>query len=465
MKFVFINPSRNFFKKNVWKLINSVTPPIGIAILAAVLERAGIESDLIDAVALNLNEDQILDKIDPQADYVGISATTPEIDVVLNLAGNIAKRFPQIQIILGGVHPTIFQESLVEGRFCDLVIRGEGETPILELAKKKPIETICNLTWRSSDGKVIVNPMSETFIDLDTLPVPAYHKLPMEKYHSALGAAKYQPSIGMITSRGCPGACTFCFSGMFGRKIRFLSFPKILEQIDLLQTSYGIREISFYDDTFTADRKRVQDLCEGLIQRKKKLSWSCFARVDTVNKDLLMVMKHAGCHQIMYGFESADETVLKTINKRIALRQVKEVVNWTEDAGIDIRGAFMFGNPGETEGHLKKTIEYAISLGIQYAIFNITTPFPGTSLFNWAEENNLLRHTDWQSYDLSHAILSIPGLPYQTIESYYQKAFSSFYFRPRYLLERLFAKHTKFETKSYFKAFSGLLLQMISARY
>ena len=123
---------------------------------------------------------------------------------------------------------------------------------------------------------------------------PAYHKLSMEKYHSALGAAIRSPSLGMITSRGCPGACTFCFSGMFGSKVRFMSPGKILEQVLAVQSRYGIREISFYDDTFTANRKRVEELCRLLISRKVDIAWSCFARVDTVEPGILALMKRRG---------------------------------------------------------------------------------------------------------------------------------------------------------------------------
>lgn len=464
MKFVFINPSRNFARQNIWRLINSITPPIGLATLAAVLEESGFASEIIDAVALNLNDEQVLEKIDPLADYIGIPATTPEIEGVICLAGKISQRFPRARIILGGVHPTIFHQTLVESNACDLVVRGEGEVAILDLARQKPLELIENLTWRAPDGKVIVNPMSEKFVDLETLPAPAYHKLPMGNYHSALGAAKYQPSIGMITSRGCPGSCTFCFSGMFGKKIRFLSAQKILEQIDFLQTNYGIREISFYDDTFTANRKRVQELCEALIKRRKKVSWSCFARVDTVSKDLLMLMQQAGCHQIMYGFESADESVLNAINKKTNLAKAEEAVKWTREAGIDIRGAFMIGNPGETEDSFNRTIAYASGLDIQYAVFNITTPFPGTAMFNWAQENKLLKHTDWQLYDLSHAILGLAEISHDTVELYYRKAFRSFYFRPGYIWAKLLANHTKHELKTYFRIFFGLISQMILGR-
>ncbi|MBF0502966.1 MAG: radical SAM protein [Candidatus Riflebacteria bacterium] len=464
MKFTFINLGRKFAKSNIWGLINSTTPPLGLALLAAILDEAGHTTEIIDAAALELADSKIIDLIDRCTDIIGIPATTVEIENVKRFAGHLRMKFPKARILFGGVHPSIFHETFVESGVCDLVIRGEAETAVVELADGKPLSGIANLTWRSPEGRVVANPMSDRFVDLERLPPPAFHKLPMNVYRSALGAAKRQPSVGIITSRGCPGACTFCYSGMFGKKIRFISPEKTLAQILTLKEKYGVREISFYDDTFTANPGRVKEICELLISRNMKISWSCFARVDTVRKDLLAVMKRAGCHQIMYGFESSNEDVLKAINKKVGLKRAEEAVALTREAGIDIRGAFMLGNPGETEATLKATIDYAKNLGIQYAIFNITTPYPGTELFEWAKQNGVLSHTNWDSYDLSHAILELPGLPGTSVEFYYRKAYREFYFRLSYILEWLFVKRCKDEKKLYFEAFSRTLKKMVVSK-
>lgn len=323
-----------------------------------------------------------------------------------------------------------------------MVIRGEAEKAIIRLADRQPLKGIPNLTWKMADGGVVVNPEGDEFVELDDLPMPAYHKLPMGKYSSAIGAAIRHPSIGMITSRGCPGKCTFCYSGMFGRKTRFLSADNVYQQIAFLKSHYGIREISFYDDTFTANPQRVEELCRLLLNKRQDISWSCFARVDTVKPDILKLMKKAGCHQIMYGFETTDENVLKAVNKRVKTSQYADVVAWTKNAKIDIRGAFMLGSPEETEDSMRATIEYSKKIGIQYAIFNITTPFPGTALFAWAEENGYLMHTRWQEYDLSHAILKLPTVSPGAVEVCYRAAYKEFYFRPSYILSHLLLMKT-----------------------
>lgn len=442
MRFLFINPNRYIARDNIWGVVNSITPPLGLAILAAVLETNGHEAEIVDAYAENISSEQIMSAITSDTEVIGITSTTPEVDSAIALARTIRNRNPDKKILMGGVHPTIFHKRLVEDNVCDMVIRGEAEKAILRLAEQQPMKDIPNLTWKAEDGQVVVNPEADEFVQLDDLPMPAYHKLPMGKYRSAIGAAIRHPSIGMITSRGCPGKCTFCYSGMFGRKTRFLSAYNVYQQILFLKSSYGIREISFYDDTFTANQKRVEQLCNLLLSKRLDVSWSCFARVDTVKPEILKLMKKAGCHQIMYGFETTDENVLKAVNKRVKTSQYADVVAWTRNANIDIRGAFMLGSPEETEDSMRATIEYSKKIGIQYAIFNITTPFPGTDLFAWAEENGFLRHKRWQEYDLSHAILNLPTVSPEAVEVSYRAAYKEFYFRGSYILSHLLSLKT-----------------------
>jgi radical SAM superfamily enzyme YgiQ (UPF0313 family) len=251
---------------------------------------------------------------------------------------------------------------------------------------------------------------------------------------------------------------------MFGEKIRYLSAENIYQQIIYLQTNYGIREISFYDDTFTANLRRVEKLCQLIISNHMDISWSCFARVDTVNPGILQLMKAAGCHQIMYGFETTDEKVLNAVNKRVQLNQYENVISWTREAQIDIRGAFMLGSPEETQASMEATIAYAKKIDIQYAIFNITTPFPGTELFNWAVQTGTLRHKRWAEYDLSHVILSLPSVSQQKVQDYYKKAYREFYFRWSYILPRLLNIRTVDDLMVYFTAAKGFIFNVLKSK-
>lgn len=459
MRVLFINPNRSIAKHNIWSVVNSVMPPLGLAILAAILEDLDVQADIIDALALNLDAEKLEHELAERMpyDYVGITATTPEINIAVETAAMVRRRYPDSRIIFGGVHATIFHKELLQQGVCDLAVRGEGEPVMAALAQRRPLSQIENLSWRDERGTVVVNPDAETYVDLDTLPCPAYHKLPMRYYRSALGAARRFPSIGMITSRGCPGSCTFCFSGMFGKRIRFLSAAKMLDHVRLLQTSYGIKEISFYDDTFTANKQRVVDFCNGLIENNMRLSWSCFARTDTVTPELLQLMHSAGCHQIMYGFETADDQVLAKINKKVTTASYRNIVDWTLQAGINIRGAFMLGSPGDTEASMRRTIDFSKELNITFAIYNITTPFPGTELYAWAKSNGLLKHTDWKLYDLAHPILELPGLSGAQVAESYRRAYREFYLRPSYILGRLGALFSWGELRMYWEAFRGIV--------
>jgi radical SAM superfamily enzyme YgiQ (UPF0313 family) len=449
MNFVFINPPHAVKNDNVWSIINSEIPPLGLALLAAIWDEQGQTSQIIDAEVLQLSVPEIIAKINPLTDFVGITATTPVISVATMIARKVREILPDVKIIMGGVHPTIFHKELVRDNICDMVVRNEGESTITELARNTPYNLIPNLTWRNYENEVIINPDSTKYADLDNLPIPAYDKLPMHLYHSALGAARQEPSMGMITSRGCPGKCTFCFSGMFGSQIRFMSAPEIIEHIEHLQNNYGIREISFYDDTFTANNKNVAELCQLILEKKIKLSWSCFARVDTVTPDLLLLMKKAGCHQIMYGFETADEKILKIINKRINISQFQNAIAWTRAAKINVRGAFMLGNPGETESSMDKTINYAKNARIKFAVFNITTPYPGTILYKEFLRKNLLLHQNWDLYDRAHPVLKLDTVPDDIVEQYYYKSYRDFYLRPAFILRHIFSIRTFYELRIY----------------
>ena len=459
MRFLLINPARKVKRDNIWSVVKSMTPPIGLAVLAAVLEERGIPTDIIDAQALQLTPEEVVARAAINGDYdiIGLTATTPEIASATFTAQLMRQAFPKARILFGGVHPTIFHQELVKDGIADFVIRGEGEEPIVSLAILEDLNKVPSLTWKSDAGEVIVNPQAEKHVNLDDLPLPAYHKLPMERYRSALGAARRSPSLGMITSRGCPGSCTFCYSGMFGKKIRYVSADLVFDHIIFLQKNYAIKEISFYDDTFTSDRERVVALCTRLIEDHVNISWSCFARVDTVDQELLCLMRKAGCHQVMYGFESSDDSVLKTINKRVTTGNYSEIVRMTRSADIDIRGAFMLGSPGETEQSLVDTVRFSTKLNIQYAIFNITTPYPGTALYTWANKQGYLIHRNWECYDLAHPVMELPGLSARTLERHYKRAYRSFYLRPGYVLGRLVGMWSPALLKTGWEVFLGII--------
>ncbi len=423
--------------KNLWRNVASVMPPLGLAWLAAVLERDGHRVRILDANADQLFVDQVPPWVRQHGpfDLVGITATTPLIDNALEIARLLKAEWPGVTMVLGGVHPTVLPEEVLQESAVDLVVRGEGENTLREIVARKPWEEIAGVSFRREQA-IVHNPPRELIAELDSLPLPAYHLLPMDKYRPAAGAAKRTPATSVLATRGCPGRCTFCYR-QFGSRLRCRSGRNVAEEVKLLQDRYGIKEICFYDDTFTAVRREVKAFCRALEEMKLDLTWSCFSRIDTFHEDLFRMMKHSGCHQVMFGVETGNRQILEGINKRTDPEKVEAVIRATQKIGIEVRAAFMLGNPGETEATLRQNIRYAIRLNPDLALFNVTTPFPGTEMFQWAEQNGYLLTKNWRDYDLSVPVLNLPTVSAETVARYYHRAHRCFYLRPGMIFKRL----------------------------
>lgn len=438
-KIILVNPPWVIDDSSVWSVVNPCYPSLGLLYVAANLLKFGYSVEIIDARAEKLTAEKFRERIGTMKvapDFIGFTATTRIINNALICAKICKEIFPGSKIVFGGVHPTLRSEEVLQKSFVDYVIRDEGEFAMVELVSGKLENEILGLSYKTEEG-IKHNERRPFIVDLDVIPIFPTYLLPMEKYHPSLGAYKRLPAFGLVGARGCPGKCTYCYQN-FGPRIRYHSARRLVEQIKLLQKNHGIREISFYDDTFTVVRRNIVDFCNILINEKVDISWSCFSRIDCVDRELLELLKRAGCHQIMYGVESADPQILQNINKRIKLEWVDKAVKLTKDIGINCRLAFMFGNPGETEETMQKTLDYSIEIDPDLAIYNITTPYPGTAMYKWAKEHGYLKTENWDEYNFSQSIMNLPTVSSEKVEEYYKKAFRKFYFRPRYILKRLY---------------------------
>ncbi|MBM4043687.1 MAG: radical SAM protein [Planctomycetes bacterium] len=437
MSALLINPPRRLRAGNIWKTIDRSLPPLGLGYIASYLEKHGVSVDVLDLQAQSYTlEDVIAFARRRRPEVVGITATSVEVAGALYIAERIKSRMPDVKVVLGGSHASVMPEDVLQHAFVDVVVRGEGEEAMREIASGMPLDTIRGISYHAN-GEIYHSPNRELVKDLDSLPFPAYHLLPMRAYRPSSGNYRRLPAMSMITTRGCPGKCTFCHTEMFGHRTRFRSPRSIADEIKLLVRDYGIREISFYDDTFTARRRNVAELCDILLCEKIGVTWSCMSRVDCVDAELLGAMKRAGCHQVGYGIESADEGILSNVNKKIDLNEAAAAVKCTRDAGMDARVMFMLGNPGETAETMEKTVRFALSLDADIFVFNITTPYPGTAMFQWARENGYLKTMDWAEYDLSKPVMELPTVSSGLVEEYYRRAYRRCYLRPRYLASRL----------------------------
>ena len=369
-----------------WNRRASDYPPLGLAYLAAVLERDGHQVSVFD-----LGLDPSLPLEDGAArvaafgpHLIGISAMTSVYQSALETA-ILLKASLGRPVVLGGPHATVYPERvLAESPVIDYVIRGEGEETLLALvhavdAGSRDLGSIQGLTYRSR-GEIVSNPDRPLIEDLDGLPLPARHLLDLKRY--SLRTPEGQPMVTILSSRGCPYNCSYCFKGIVGRTYRQRSPNSIIGEMDAIIGQYGIRNFYFIDDLFTIDLRRLQAFSDQIIAEKLDFRWQCLGRVDRVNEDILRKMHEAGCRRIHFGIESGNQQILERIAKGIKLQQVRQAVKWAKGAGLQVKGYFMLGLPGDTEETMQQTVDLAVELDLDEAMFSLTTPFPGTRLWD-----------------------------------------------------------------------------------
>jgi radical SAM superfamily enzyme YgiQ (UPF0313 family) len=440
--------------------VANLMPSLGLGYIAAVLERNGLDVQILDANAEGISPAklaQYLLRRGWQPKHIGITATSHTIATALAMAKAYKEAVPTCAMTLGGVHPTVLPEETLSWEAVDFVVRGEGEFSYLELVTGRKLDDIEGLSYKR-DGHQFYNPLRAPVAELDELPFPAFHLMPVHKYHPTLGTYRQLPAMGVIGSRGCPFNCTYCASPAFwGRKARFRSAGNILEEIALLVKDFGIREIQLLDDTFTVAKNRFREFCELLSEADFRITWSCNSRVDSVDDELLKLMKATGCHSISYGIESADEEMLERIKKRISIDQARTAIALTKKHGITCRASFMFGNPGETWKTMQKTVQFALETMPDFVVFNIIRPYPGTEVYEWARQMGGLMREKWYMAPESGAIMTLPDLSRQDLVKAQSQAMRRFYVRPRYALSRLSRLRSLRDIRMYLEGFVGIL--------
>lgn len=431
-KVLLINPNWKKSKETIWHKVASVYPPLGLLNIAGVLKRERHAVEFLDMSAENISAEEL--SVSNSYDIVGITVTTPLLKPALLVAQKIKNNFPDTMIVFGGVHATIAHEELIKHDFVDVVVREEGEMAMLEICDDTPLPVIEGITY-IHNCEVIVNESRAQLEDLDWLPYIPYELLKINLYRPPVGGYRRLPAFMMITGRNCPNDCTYCQH--YHRKVRTRSAKRIFEEIEFIYKSYGIREINFYDDTFTVFKKNVNELCDLLINSDFDITWSCFTRVNAVDFDLLKKMKEAGCHTVLFGVESSNEAILKAMRKNINLDDVKKAVDLCRKAGIKTRCSYILGYPGETEETMKETLEYSKFVNSDFVQFNAITAYPGTELWKQAHDNNwLIESEDW---DMSNCNIQTPLLSRGKVISFYKESHGKYYLRPKVILRRFFA--------------------------
>ncbi len=384
----------------------TVLLPLGLAYIAAVLENEGNDVEIIDMNAEKMSNRQLQRRV-ADADLVGITGMITEYQQILRITNLIKEADKQIVVVLGGPLATTLPRELLQASQADFVVIGEGERTIVKLVSAmrhgNSFTDVEGIAYREGSHIVVTRP-AEPIANLDTIPFPARHLLNINHYvqnqfhnfsSDMKGFGKIK-STNLITSRGCPYSCTFCFHDIWGHRWRARSPENIVAEMESLYQEYGVNGFFFNDDTFVLDRSRVFEFCNLLKERELNVAWYCNGRVNLMTKELLEAMYRAGCREIAYGIESGNQEMLDSLKKNITIDQVRNVVKWTKDAGISANGFFIIGLPGETKGAIRQTIAFAEELDLDFYGFSLLAPLPGTELYSLALERGLIQ-TDMTS--------------------------------------------------------------------
>jgi len=420
--------------------------PDWLAYTAAVLEKEGHGVKLYDMVAENRNKEYLRCLIRAEKpDFVVLDSTTPSIYSDIECA-RIVKEESDAAVIMVGPHISALPKEtlLLANGAIDVACIGEYDYSVRDtIAMYKNLGAVEGIAYYKA-GNVTINKARPLIENLDELPFPAWHHLDLMKYFDG---GKLYPYIDIISGRGCPNRCIFCLwpQVMHGTRYRLRSSKNVVDEIE-----YDIKlcpsvakggEFFFEDDTFTVNRQRAMEICEEIMRRHLKITFSVNSRVDDCDLEMFKVMKKAGCRELLVGFESGNQSMLDGMNKKIALEGAYQFMEYAKNAGLDVHGCFVIGLPGETEDSARQTIDFALKLGLTTAQFSGATPFPGTKFYDLVRDKgwlNAANYSDWLRNGEQAGIVSYPHLSGRMIDHYVDLGLKKFYFRPLYMLKFLF---------------------------
>ncbi|XOB42198.1 MAG: B12-binding domain-containing radical SAM protein [Candidatus Nealsonbacteria bacterium] len=401
-KIVLVIPPQEKFTKDY-------LPSLGLGYIAACLERANYEVKIIDSHINNFDDEQATNKVlEEKPDAVGITANSHNRFHAISVCKLIKRKSNnQTFISVGGCHFSPTAVSLLETvPEIDAVIIGEGEKTFVDLLnnyfQNKSLDNVLGIVFRKN-GKIIKTPHRPFIKNLDGLPRPAWHLFELEKYDAKLEGEDETKSIGIMSSRGCPNACSFCVNSIFWKRIfRRHSPRRFVDDVEFLHKKYGYRGFDFWDDTITTVRKHIKGICEEILKRKLDIVWYARARVNTVDREILALMRKAGCKVISFGVESGNPEILKNIRKNITIEQVRKTVKICVDLNYIIKLFFMYNLPGETLEDIQVTRDLMRELKFYgpnvHVIPGFTLIYPGTEIENIAKREGSLAHNfNWNS--------------------------------------------------------------------
>ena len=409
-------------------ILQNSLPPLGLLSIASYMESLGYSVRVYDVHGEKIDEHELFRRIEAdQPRVIGISVLTNMAIPAHKIAKLCKMAAPDCTLVVGGVHAETMPERMLRNSAIDAVVRGDGEEPMREIVEGKPFSEIIGLTYREG-ATVKHNKTQPINPDLDRYPFPAYHLVNFNNYFPAVGSYRNYPAINMLMTRGCPGKCTFCNSAR--TTLRSRDPARVVAQIKLLHDKYGIRQIQFYDDTFTVFKKDVLQFCDLLARENLGVTWTAYIRGDCFSDQMAAAMKKAGCHQVLMGVETGNAEIAKRIGKPIDRDVYIEAIRIAHRHGIEVRCSFIVGNMDETRQTMEDTLNFAMEIDTDLFQLNISTPYPGTALYAEAAAKGWLKHTDWYSYGQGEVLVNQPQITDEEIYSFERYAFRRFYGRP-----------------------------------
>jgi len=445
MKALLIQPPfENMITTNIPSFVDEergLNPPISLLYVASYTNKhTKHKVEVLDCSAEGVNYSNLKATIrERNPDIVGIQALTFTLIDAIKTA-KIAKELG-IPVVVGGQHVNIYPRETINLGVFDFVVLGEGEKIFAELLdnfnNNIKLKKVKGLVFKEK-GKIINTGLPELIKDLDSIPFPDRELTPYKKYYSLI--SKENPISLMITSRGCPFRCNFCNRPHLGKRFRARSARNVVNEMEYCE-KLGIKEVLFYDDTFTINKKRVFDICNEIKKRKLKIKWDIRARVDTINYELIKALKEAKCQRIHYGVEAGTNRILRNLNKGITVQQVKKTFEETRKAKLSTLAYFMIGNPGEKRKDIKQTMKLARELKPDYVHISVTTPYPATVLYDNALKKGIIKKDIWQEFAKKPTKKFIPKLwtenfTREELISTLKEFYNDFYMRPGYILKQ-----------------------------
>jgi radical SAM superfamily enzyme YgiQ (UPF0313 family) len=386
----------------------SVGYPLGLAYIASVLREKGIPVEIRDFCRRERSLSRaVQDLAALNPGFLGFSVYTHEYKAVRRMIGQIRRVLPSVKIIAGGPHVSALPEFSLADLGADFAVVGEGEfiTPEIIARVQSGERDFTDLKGLAywNDGRVVLNPGCNIITDLDSLPSPAWDLLPPSEYTDAHGQifSKKNAVASIVTSRGCPHACTFCSSYLvYGRSFRTRSATRVADEIEFLKRAYSIDEINLYDATFSEDRAHARRICMELIARKLDISWRpCVGvRLDTLDSELIRLFRESGCYELSFGLETHSRSVLQTVKKPLQADRLGDMVRLIRENGISMLGFFIIGLPGETEDSIRQAIRFAGNSDIDYILFTHAVPLPGAEMSREFYRTVDLKEVNWDDF-------------------------------------------------------------------